>query len=297
MDREKDQLIEKDNDTFSCCKYKFSKSSIAAFIVIALIVFVPFIIVFTIIFYPSSDKVKINGVDIHNNYGPVFVIHNNCTEDLLLKFSKSLNQSEDLIKINSNITFNLTRLDYGTAYALSLDSDLEKPVFTQFVYDFRPYFGQFSISVQYGFNIPLTLKVLEYPVTGTYQELLSGNNYPSWNHNINETLCPEPLRVFFDDQYVACNSPCNVFYNDYYCCWNKYQCYSKTCIPNENTCIESWCDGYNWNISDVFKNACNGCALVGCGGNINYMSNWKFSYVDKCKCVLFTTYQLTLCGY
>lgn len=232
---------------------------------------------------------------IYNNFGPVIIIRNNCSEDMIVRSSRITDTTEDLVKINSSLTFKMTKDDYGVIYGLSLSSNFSNPIYTQFIYDFTTYFGEFSISLKNGYNIPLRFNLMEYPVTGTYSELLSPDKYPIMSIIAEET-CPIKLRSYSNDVYVACSSPCTIFNDDFYCCWNEYACTTKYCFPGENKCISTWCDGTNWNnYSDMFINACSKCEYTHCRTSIFLMSNGKFSYSQECKATFFSTYELTMC--
>lgn len=232
---------------------------------------------------------------IHNNFGPVIIVKNNCSEDMIVRSSRITNTTEDLVKINSSLTFNMTRYDYGIIYGLSLLSNFSNPIYTQFIYDFTTYFGEFSISLKNGYNIPLRFNLTQYLVTGSYSELLSPEKYPTMSI-ITEEMCPIDLRRYSNDVYVACSSPCTIFNNDFYCCWNEYACTFKYCFPGENKCIDTWCDGRNWNnYSNMFINSCNECEYTYCRTSIFLMSNQEISYSNECKKTFFSTYELTMC--
>jgi len=217
-------------------------------------IFITFLVSIPIIFN-DYNKVILN---VHNTIGPVLVVHNDCKEDMFIKFYKPFDeQTQDLIKMNSNITYSLAKHDFGIAYILSLD--LENNSYAQFIYDFRRFTSAyFSIgTTQDENNIPLNLKTLNFT-----NNLIDLTHRPSWIYRINRSSCPNIIEVYFYKK-DKCNNPCNVF-NNRFCCWNKYKCYSKNCDLDDN--------------------------LINCNIKQNYYYHWiNDNY--------YASYQLTLCGY
>jgi hypothetical protein len=296
---EETQLLSQNNDDNKICKMIQTIFIITSFILILCVVIIVPILVSCYYKNPNLSSCD----QYHNKFGPVIQVHNNCSEEFIVFFS---NFNDKLIGINSTIVYNLTSNSNGVVYALS--SLITESPYTQFIFNFNEvYDGIFSISLKNDYNIPINFKLFDFIGTGSntyYNDMI----YPTWSHEITEEMCPLKLRKYnlmnphliIQDsfmKYIGCSNPCSVFNDSYYCCTDKYQCYNKYCEPNENKCIETWCDGRDWNnYSTPFINACDKCEFTNCPTNTNYMANYPDGYVDECQLVVYSTYKLTLCG-
>jgi hypothetical protein len=138
---------------------------------------------------------------------------------------------------------------------------------------------KYGVSVQGGYNIPITLTARNFANNNN-----SGNFYcsgPQWNHTINATgpdACPDILQSpGTGSNYQVCLNPCTANIAQGFCC------------EQENACSATGGCQQLWPIKeyyDVFHDACPNCLITNCD-DPNYTCNSNNGSL--------TQYIITLC--
>lgn len=120
-------------------------------------------------------------------------------------------------------------------------------------------FDEYGISVQSGYNYPLTIQP-DQPVNNN-NPFDCGS--PQWVHTIDGTgpnECPTILQDIIDNQYVGCQSACEVF-------GNEGETGMAYCCTTDNACgITGGCENAwpNYDFYTVFFAACPNCLITNC---------------------------------